>query len=144
LLRALAAEPARVFGKEELLRDVWGFNPMGITLRKRPRGPRNVAARPTRWPAEWTLDAPSHLPDTRTHCATGADEPEGVQSQVQTRTCARKRRQTETTRKNAAKHDLRASESPGRRLTDTSLDGTTVERHCSPQRGRYASASQRS
>jgi DNA-binding winged helix-turn-helix (wHTH) protein len=31
LLRALAAEPARVFGKEELLRDVWGFKSMGRT-----------------------------------------------------------------------------------------------------------------
>jgi DNA-binding response OmpR family regulator len=31
LLRALAAEPTRVFGKEELLRDVWGFRSMGRT-----------------------------------------------------------------------------------------------------------------
>jgi DNA-binding response OmpR family regulator len=31
LLRALAAEPSRVFGKEELLRDVWGFRSMGRT-----------------------------------------------------------------------------------------------------------------
>ena len=31
LLRALAAEPARVFTKEELLRDVWGFRSMGRT-----------------------------------------------------------------------------------------------------------------
>jgi DNA-binding response OmpR family regulator len=31
LLRALAAEPTRVFGKEELLRDVWGFKSMGRT-----------------------------------------------------------------------------------------------------------------
>jgi two-component system response regulator ResD len=31
LLRALAAEPHRVFGKEELLRDVWGFQSMGRT-----------------------------------------------------------------------------------------------------------------
>jgi DNA-binding response OmpR family regulator len=31
LLRALAAEPRRVFSKEELLRDVWGFRSMGRT-----------------------------------------------------------------------------------------------------------------
>ena len=31
LLRALAAEPTRVFTKEELLRDVWGFRSMGST-----------------------------------------------------------------------------------------------------------------
>jgi DNA-binding response OmpR family regulator len=31
LLRALAAEPTRVFTKEELLRDVWGFRAMGST-----------------------------------------------------------------------------------------------------------------
>jgi DNA-binding response OmpR family regulator len=31
LLRALAADPARVFTKEELLRDVWGFRSMGRT-----------------------------------------------------------------------------------------------------------------
>jgi two-component system, OmpR family, response regulator MprA len=31
LLRALAAEPHRVFAKEELLRDVWGFQSMGRT-----------------------------------------------------------------------------------------------------------------
>jgi DNA-binding response OmpR family regulator len=31
LLRALAAEPTRVFGKEELLRDVWGFRSLGRT-----------------------------------------------------------------------------------------------------------------
>ena len=31
LLRALAAEPTRVFTKEELLRDVWGFRAMGAT-----------------------------------------------------------------------------------------------------------------
>jgi len=31
LLRALAAEPTRVFTKEELLRDVWGFRAMGTT-----------------------------------------------------------------------------------------------------------------
>jgi DNA-binding response OmpR family regulator len=31
LLRALAAEPTRVFTKEELLRDVWGFKLMGST-----------------------------------------------------------------------------------------------------------------
>jgi DNA-binding response OmpR family regulator len=31
LLRALAAEPHRVFTKEELLRDVWGFRSMGRT-----------------------------------------------------------------------------------------------------------------
>jgi len=31
LLRALAAEPTRVFTKEELLRDVWGFRSMGRT-----------------------------------------------------------------------------------------------------------------
>jgi DNA-binding response OmpR family regulator len=31
LLRALAAEPHRVFGKDELLRDVWGFRSMGRT-----------------------------------------------------------------------------------------------------------------
>jgi DNA-binding response OmpR family regulator len=29
LLRALAAEPHRVFTKHELLRDVWGFRSMG-------------------------------------------------------------------------------------------------------------------
>jgi DNA-binding response OmpR family regulator len=31
LLRALAAEPTRVFTKEELLRDVWGFRALGHT-----------------------------------------------------------------------------------------------------------------
>jgi DNA-binding response OmpR family regulator len=31
LLRALAEEPTRVFTKEELLRDVWGFKLMGST-----------------------------------------------------------------------------------------------------------------
>jgi DNA-binding response OmpR family regulator len=31
LLRALAAEPARVFTREELLRDVWGFQAPGAT-----------------------------------------------------------------------------------------------------------------
>jgi DNA-binding response OmpR family regulator len=31
LLRTLAAEPRRVFTKEELLRDVWGFRSMGRT-----------------------------------------------------------------------------------------------------------------
>lgn len=31
LLRALAAEPTRVFTKEELLRDVWGYQLMGST-----------------------------------------------------------------------------------------------------------------
>ena len=31
LLRALASEPRRVFTKEELLRDVWGFKSMGRT-----------------------------------------------------------------------------------------------------------------
>ena len=31
LLRALATEPTRVFTKEELLRDVWGFRAMGAT-----------------------------------------------------------------------------------------------------------------
>ncbi len=31
LLNALAADPHRVFGKEELLRDVWGFRSMGRT-----------------------------------------------------------------------------------------------------------------
>ena len=31
LLRALAADPRRVFTKEELLRDVWGFRSMGRT-----------------------------------------------------------------------------------------------------------------
>ena len=31
LLRALATEPHRVFTKEELLRDVWGFRSMGRT-----------------------------------------------------------------------------------------------------------------
>jgi DNA-binding response OmpR family regulator len=31
LLRALAAEPTRVFTKEELLRDVWGFRALGQT-----------------------------------------------------------------------------------------------------------------
>ena len=31
LLRALAASPTRVFTKEELLRDVWGFRSMGAT-----------------------------------------------------------------------------------------------------------------
>jgi DNA-binding response OmpR family regulator len=31
LLRALAAEPSRVFTKHELLRDVWGFRSMGRT-----------------------------------------------------------------------------------------------------------------
>ncbi len=31
LLRALAVEPTRVFTKEELLRDVWGFQSMGST-----------------------------------------------------------------------------------------------------------------
>ena len=31
LLRALASEPHRVFTKQELLRDVWGFRSMGRT-----------------------------------------------------------------------------------------------------------------
>jgi len=31
LLRALAAEPHRVFTKDELLRDVWGFRSQGRT-----------------------------------------------------------------------------------------------------------------
>jgi DNA-binding response OmpR family regulator len=31
LLRVLAAEPTRVFTKEELLRDVWGFKLMGTS-----------------------------------------------------------------------------------------------------------------
>jgi DNA-binding response OmpR family regulator len=31
LLRALAAEPTRVFTKEELLREVWGFRSAGVT-----------------------------------------------------------------------------------------------------------------
>jgi DNA-binding response OmpR family regulator len=31
LLRALAAEPSRVFSKEELLRDVWGYRSLGRT-----------------------------------------------------------------------------------------------------------------
>src|SRR5205085_5745010 len=31
LLRTLASEPRRVFTKEELLRDVWGFRSMGRT-----------------------------------------------------------------------------------------------------------------
>lgn len=31
LLRALATEPTRVYTKEELLRDVWGFRAMGTT-----------------------------------------------------------------------------------------------------------------
>ena len=31
LLRALASEPRRVFTKDELLRDVWGFRPEGRT-----------------------------------------------------------------------------------------------------------------
>ena len=31
LLRALAAEPTRVFTKEELLRSVWGFRTLGVT-----------------------------------------------------------------------------------------------------------------
>jgi DNA-binding response OmpR family regulator len=31
LLRALASQPTRVFTKEELLRDVWGFRAMGAT-----------------------------------------------------------------------------------------------------------------
>ncbi len=31
LLRALAAEPVRVFTKEELLRGVWGFRSLGAT-----------------------------------------------------------------------------------------------------------------
>ena len=31
LLRALAADPTRVFTKEELLRTVWGFRSMGST-----------------------------------------------------------------------------------------------------------------
>jgi DNA-binding response OmpR family regulator len=31
LLRALAADPRRVFTKEELLRDVWGYRSLGRT-----------------------------------------------------------------------------------------------------------------
>ena len=31
LLRALAEEPTRVYGKHELLRDVWGYRSMGNT-----------------------------------------------------------------------------------------------------------------
>ena len=47
LLRALAEEPTRVYGKHELLRDVWGYRSMGNTrtldahacrLRKKLRG----------------------------------------------------------------------------------------------------------
>jgi DNA-binding response OmpR family regulator len=36
LLRALAASPTRVFTKEELLRDVWGFRSMGTSRSKVP------------------------------------------------------------------------------------------------------------
>src|SRR5437763_7420703 len=36
LLRTLATEPTRVFSKEELLRTVWGFRSMGISLLKVP------------------------------------------------------------------------------------------------------------
>ena len=31
LLRALAEEPTRVYGKQELLRDVWGYRSVGAT-----------------------------------------------------------------------------------------------------------------
>ena len=31
LLRTLASEPTRVFSKQELLRDVWGFKSLGKT-----------------------------------------------------------------------------------------------------------------
>jgi DNA-binding response OmpR family regulator len=33
LLRALAGDPTRVFTREELLRGVWGYRSMGISLR---------------------------------------------------------------------------------------------------------------
>ncbi|MGH2949600.1 MAG: winged helix-turn-helix domain-containing protein, partial [Solirubrobacteraceae bacterium] len=36
LLRALAVEPTRVWTKEELLRDVWGFRTLGTSRHKRP------------------------------------------------------------------------------------------------------------
>jgi DNA-binding response OmpR family regulator len=47
LLRTLAAEPTRVFTKEELLRNVWGFRAMGTSLRQGPYRP----GRWTRMPA---------------------------------------------------------------------------------------------
>jgi DNA-binding response OmpR family regulator len=55
LLRALAEEPTRVYGKHELLRDVWGYRSMGNTrtldahasrLRKKLRGS----------PRDWVLN----------------------------------------------------------------------------------------
>jgi hypothetical protein len=37
LLHALAEEPTRVYGKQELLRDVWGYLSMGTRRRLGPR-----------------------------------------------------------------------------------------------------------
>jgi DNA-binding response OmpR family regulator len=51
LLRALAAEPTRVFTKEELLRDVWGFKLMG-TSRRGPLICASAFTRRERSPAE--------------------------------------------------------------------------------------------
>lgn len=52
LLRTLAAEPTRVFTKEELLRDVWGFKLMGSTRTldsHASRLRRKLAASGRRW-----------------------------------------------------------------------------------------------
>jgi hypothetical protein len=45
LLVALAEDPERVFKKEELLRNVWGFRSLGRTYRSypTPRPPHNAA-----------------------------------------------------------------------------------------------------
>jgi DNA-binding response OmpR family regulator len=52
-LRHLAAEPVRVFSKEELLRDDWGYRSMGRTAPsiRTPRGSAASSARlaPTGW-----------------------------------------------------------------------------------------------
>jgi DNA-binding response OmpR family regulator len=63
LLRTLAAEPARVFTKEELLRDVWGFKAMG-TSRTARRGQRDAESMVSSEP-EGSSTAPSvRLRDT--------------------------------------------------------------------------------
>ena len=46
LLVALAEDPERVFKKEELLRNVWGFRSLGRTHARLPREPPAPQARP--------------------------------------------------------------------------------------------------
>lgn len=50
LLRMLATEPTRVFTKEELLRDVWGFKLMGINRRIRYSFRSDEISEAPRWP----------------------------------------------------------------------------------------------